>query len=966
MSKNRFTGPVHKRQCLLYVLLAVLIHSALAETDYPDSAGTCAAAEAECASQQTLQPGDVQVMPRVELSFAESDQPASPDLLADWRLEPYAIFSSDIEFVVVDKSGRNVRQMPPEIAAFKGYRGSDPKPRMSLTIGADGDARGILFDGSQSFALSGFYGVDRDADGFQILQLQARQAEFGSEDTLDAQSFCSANQLLQLPSEQPVSFAEPPTWFRPGEDAQILQNERSTIQFAGYLNIETDHELYLRFQSVGGLVRYIADLVLGASVIYEHDMGMNLFVGHLRVWPHNNDPWNQPNNSCQLHQLARHYEEQMAHIHKITVQMLSGTGNGGIAWINTFCRNPINAAIPEQPCSGGFIPGGQIAGPYGLSRVNGLFDPNGSSMVGDLHVFAHELGHTVGADHTHCWSGSPIDECWNVEPGCYAGPTSLPGPSGQGSGTIMSYCNNRGPDYTSNIGFSLGRNHPYGNLPDRVPDLMQSRMQFVFDNAPWCADPEQLPDRRLIGIDKLGQGRVYTEHYVNPLYDLDCGDRCAFALRTDMQASLLTHTTGDWISTGFAGCNSSGVACQAPDHGFCWVDPGTEPREVTAIFEPAATLTVNVIAGNELSLVVANQDHHGCQKIICGPEGGDLCSTKLVKGDSLTLGRTSFWPDNPYYRFIGWHGDCEGRDLECELELSEHRVVTAEFGERAIVRVYTYGDGVFHSDNQNYYCPANLSDRPEECDVMAERDSEVVLNAVTLAGRYFIGWQGNSGEPICPESAECSVTASPVSQNARAHFSSGPANALIPGVTQILPGVGPLGPHVIYYIDVPTGTEQLTVSLENNCGQGFCGAAKLLVRQGHPASLTTADCEVANGEGFHGEIASCTLHNPSAGRHYASIRDGLHAQSFMPGSLLSVELEQGQNDLFADRFETLSLSCTGHCEGPHPDGDCFCDAYCHEFDDCCPDVCSACSEVAQFPGCNAIQDHSLQWPLFEN
>ena len=112
------------------------------------------------------------------------------------------------------------------------------------------------------------------------------------------------------------------------------------------------------------------------------------------------------------------------------VHYLSGHPvSGGIAWLGVLCAGDFQATATDW------------GGGYGLTQVFGTYP----LQLWDQDASAHEMGHNVGSEHTHCYS-PPIDHCYNGEAGCYSGPVENPG---AGNGTIMSYCHLLGWQYMS-------------------------------------------------------------------------------------------------------------------------------------------------------------------------------------------------------------------------------------------------------------------------------------------------------------------------------------------------------------------------------------------------------------------------------------------------------------------------------------------------------------------------------------
>jgi len=199
---------------------------------------------------------------------------------------------------------------------------------------------------------------------------------------------------------------------------------RGAILRLGRLAIDTDKEwLSLRHaDNTAQAAAFIEDLVLIVNGLFEAELNLRMQLGDviLRV---GSDPYPGATAGAgfaELDEFGAYWEANYSGIDRTHAAMISGrssSGNSasGIAWVNSYCR--------YQNSGGSY-------------SYNQLFRNPGFGPGTSAGLFAHELGHNLGSPHTHCYS-PPIDQCFNTESGCYAGPTSCPA---VGFGTLMSYC----------------------------------------------------------------------------------------------------------------------------------------------------------------------------------------------------------------------------------------------------------------------------------------------------------------------------------------------------------------------------------------------------------------------------------------------------------------------------------------------------------------------------------------------
>jgi hypothetical protein len=209
----------------------------------------------------------------------------------------------------------------------------------------------------------------------------------------------------------------------------------------------------------------------------------SLVISWSRLWTTGagGDPWTaMGSTSVALDEFMAYWRANMGGVSRTVAHMLSGKGlGGGIAYLSVLCDTQYG---------------------YGLSaNINGNFAWDGdvthdpASVVWDIVVVSHELGHNFSSPHTHDYcnyggNAQPVDRCYQ---GCAGGGTGLPSCSapptafGGGSGTIMSYCHLLAGGY-GNIAMTFGQAHTCGVEPDRVSAQMRNHVVQRAGQFPSC------------------------------------------------------------------------------------------------------------------------------------------------------------------------------------------------------------------------------------------------------------------------------------------------------------------------------------------------------------------------------------------------------------------------------------------------------------------------------------------------
>ena len=404
-------------------------------------------------------------------------------------LKPFRVWTRDARIEVRGKNG--LRQIaPPADRYFSGAIRGEPGSRAVIRVGHDGSRFGLIASNGGTWLLTDDGTVATD----QTVALHEIENAHDHDHDENEPFSC---QTLDPPHDAPLMHAGQPL----GEQHQQSPTDArqtwsgSSASYQARVAVETDYEYFVRLGSdADAASRYMADLFAFISGMYESEVDTALTLSYLSLWEDSDDPWNQTGTSCALSEFGYFWNTQRQDVDRSIAHFVSGKNmGGGIAWVGVVCSGGWNgsANCPGLPTTGPF------GGAYGVSaNIRGHFNPEAPASVWDMTVIAHEIGHNFNSPHTHCYGGiggnsNPVDRCFSESrAGCHNGERQLPGPAGQGSGTIMSYCHLLGGGQ-SNIAPTLGLGHPYGTQPDRVANRMLAHVQQRAAQNPSCLAPSE-------------------------------------------------------------------------------------------------------------------------------------------------------------------------------------------------------------------------------------------------------------------------------------------------------------------------------------------------------------------------------------------------------------------------------------------------------------------------------------------
>jgi len=195
------------------------------------------------------------------------------------------------------------------------------------------------------------------------------------------------------------------------------------------LAIEVDNYTRNTFSSTLETTNWALAIIAGVSQIYDSEANTAVVVVYSYIW-NTVDPYDSYVNqsSNMLSGLASYWLANNGAVTRDLVHLMtkrSNTGTGGIAYLDVLCDNSWGYGFSSA-----------------LNNDTTYTFPN-PSYTWNLTVVSHEIGHNVGAHHTHwCgWVADPfipfaggiIDNCVDVQGSCANNPTPQ-------LGTIMSYC----------------------------------------------------------------------------------------------------------------------------------------------------------------------------------------------------------------------------------------------------------------------------------------------------------------------------------------------------------------------------------------------------------------------------------------------------------------------------------------------------------------------------------------------
>jgi hypothetical protein len=456
-----------------------------------------------------------------------ADWPVGPDERKDVVLTRREVYAPGAKVIVMDDKGpREIAKS--RLAFFSGSAEDDPEVRVFAAVDPD------------SGSVDGFIQTRdalRELHPLNAVPSLARTTEIGRHVVASAELFrAERGEKPDFTCGQngaPLSFLE--------ENKRLQQAAAPDSLFASAISglhtatlaVDTDNELMqIKFSNnTTDATNYIASLIASMSAIYERDVNVKLLQGVtiLRV-SSTPDPYNDVSsgnaNSSKLNEFSNVWNTTYASTPRAVAMMLSGKqaggGASGIAWVNTLCSKYYGTSFSQVYTSGT------------------------TPSTGDILVVAHEIGHNFGSPHTHCYT-NPVDNCYNTEPGCFAGTKSCPasqtinGVTGV-TGTLMSYCHLSGlSGCTSKTVFH----------PRTVSEKLNPAIEIAATGAGACILPLSNP--------------IPTVTTLTPASGATAGNTLVTITGTNFQSGA-TVTVGGSAATSVVFVNSTTLRARTPAH----------------------------------------------------------------------------------------------------------------------------------------------------------------------------------------------------------------------------------------------------------------------------------------------------------------------------------------------------------------------------------------------------------------
>ena len=343
-------------------------------------------------------------------------------------LDLVEVFPINSEFVGRTSEGETFTLSDYPARFYRGAIKDVPNSFASITI-ADGMFRGLIGD---------------DYGNYVLAELNGSQTEFilyNDQKLKIEQDFTCGVEAVPFSSEQQEILRLP-------ERVTNVNRSDDCID----IMVEMERDLYIDAgNSTAGATNYVFALLNEVATLYNNE-NISITLKDMILWS-STDPYTSTSmcNGASNNLLREFSNERANAFNGRLAHLITGrSAGGGCAWIDVLCNSYINSLNKSNHA----VSSGMA------SSITGFPTYSWSVMV-----FAHEMGHNVGSNHTHdcVWNGNgtAIDGC---------GPTSGCSDPGDpaGGGTIMSYCHQKPVGINFNLGFgpqpgNILRNETYGS-----------------------------------------------------------------------------------------------------------------------------------------------------------------------------------------------------------------------------------------------------------------------------------------------------------------------------------------------------------------------------------------------------------------------------------------------------------------------------------------------------------------------